>query len=65
MAPGARAKFTKLKGSGKDTVTLMIYMCGTDLESQNGMASRDLKEMANASFGDNVRVIVYTGGCRR
>ena len=65
VAPGARAKFTKLKGSGKDTVTLMIYMCGTDLESQNGMASRDLKEMANASFGDNVRVIVYTGGCRR
>ena len=29
---GVREKFTKLKGNGQDTVTIMIYMCGSDLE---------------------------------
>ena len=63
VAPGAREKFTQLRGNGRDTVTLMVYMCGTDLESRTGMASKDLQEMASAKFGDNVRIIVYTGGC--
>ena len=60
----ARAKYTKIKGGGKDIVTLMVYMCGTDLESQHGMASNDLMEMARATYGDNVQIIVYTGGCK-
>ena len=40
-------------------------MCGTDLESQQGMATSDLKEMANATVGSKVNLIVYTGGCRQ
>ena len=59
----ARDKFTVIRGSGKDTVTILVYMCGTDLESQQGMATSDLKEMANATIGKNVNLIVYTGGC--
>ena len=43
----------------------MVYMCGTDLESQQGMATSDLKEMANASVVDNINLLIYTGGCRR
>ena len=62
---GARARFTKLKGSGKDVVTIMVYMCGTDLESRSGMATSDLMEMTKADIGDNVNLIVYTGGCRK
>ena len=31
VAAGSRAKYTKLKGSGNDTVTILVYMCGTDL----------------------------------
>ena len=31
VAKGARAKYTKLKGKGRDTVTLMIYMIGSNL----------------------------------
>ena len=61
----ARAKYTALKGGGKDEVTLMVYLCGTDLESQNGMGTSDLKEMTAATLGKNVNLIVYTGGCRR
>ena len=65
VAIGTRAKRTKILGKGKDTVTIMVYMCGTDLESQSGMASKDIVEMANAKLGDNVHVIVYTGGFSR
>ena len=63
VAKGSRAKYTKIKGNGKDTVTIMVYMCGTDLESKSGMASSDLKEMCNADLDDNINLIVYTGGC--
>lgn len=62
----ARSKFTKLLGSGKDTATIMIYLCGTDLESNYAMATNDLQEMINASIDTSrVKVIIYTGGCKR
>ncbi|MBQ7669124.1 MAG: peptidase C11 [Clostridia bacterium] len=60
---GARDKYTILTGGGRDTVTVMVYMCGTDLETKGGMASSDLAEMTKASISDKVNVIVYTGGC--
>ena len=65
VAAGSRSKYTNILGSNNDTVTIMIYICGTDLESKNGMASSDIQEMAAASFGDNVNVILYTGGCKQ
>ena len=64
VAKGARNKYTKILGNGNDVVTIMVYMCGTDLESKSGMATADIQEMANATIGKNVNVIVYTGGCR-
>ena len=66
VAKGARAKYTKLKGKGKDTVTVMVYMIGSDLESQSGMATADLNEMLYAGINNkNVNVIVQTGGAKR
>jgi len=65
VADGAREKYTTIRGGGKDTMTILVYMCGTDLESQNGMGTSDLKEMANATISDKVNLIVYTGGCSR
>ena len=65
VSGGAREKYTTIRGNGRDVVTIMIYLCGTDLESQSGMATSDLQEMVNADIADNVNVIVYTGGCRR
>ena len=65
VAEGAREKFTAIKGDGSDTVTIMVYMCGTDLESKHGMATNDLNEMAKATLSDKVNIIVYTGGCQR
>lgn len=61
----ARDKRTQMKGNGKDEVTIMVYMCGTDLESRSGMGTSDLQEMLAADLGDNVNLIVYTGGCKK
>lgn len=63
VATGSREKRTVIKGNNQDVVTIMVYMCGTDLESKYGMASSDMEEMRSASFGDNVNIIVFTGGC--
>lgn len=63
VASEARKKYTTIKGNGKDTVTIMVYMCGADLESRSGMATNDLREMASATISDKVNIIVYTGGC--
>ena len=65
VASGARAKRTSILGNNRDVVTLMVYMCGTDLESQYGMGTADLKEMVSASIGSNVNLIVMTGGCKK
>ncbi|MBR7033647.1 MAG: peptidase C11 [Clostridia bacterium] len=64
-ATSSAEKRTVLYGNGRDKVTVMVYLCGTDLESKSGMASADLREMAGADLGDNVNVVVYTGGCRQ
>ena len=61
----AREKYTEIVGNGQDEVTLMIYLCGTDLESRSKMATSDLQEMIGADIADNVNVLVYTGGCKQ
>ena len=63
VAEGARAKRTVIYGDSRDKATVMVYMCGTDLETRGGMASNDMREMAAATLGSNVDVIIYTGGC--
>ena len=65
VASGSRDKYTVIEGNNKDTMTILVYMCGADLESQNGMATSDLKEMLNAKISDKVNLIVFTGGARR
>ncbi len=62
----ARSKFTALKGNGQDKVTLMLYIIGSDLESQSGMATMDLNEILHSDLSnENLNVIVETGGTRR
>ena len=44
-------------------LTLMIYMCGSNLESSYGSASADIQEMLAAAPGlDGATVLVMTGG---
>ena len=62
VAAGSRDKYTTIKGNGKDTMTIMVYMCGADLESRSAMGTKDLQEMLAAKFGSNVKLIIFTGG---
>ncbi|MBO6054471.1 MAG: peptidase C11 [Oscillospiraceae bacterium] len=64
VTSGAREKRTKILGNGKDVVTVMVYMCGADLESRSGMATSDLQEMMAGTIGENVNLIVFTGGAK-
>lgn len=56
---------TVLKGNGEDTATIMIYMCGSDLEEENEAATSDIQEMLNADLSDKVNVVIETGGARK
>jgi hypothetical protein len=63
VAAQAREKFTDTARAG--SVTVMVYMCGTDLESKNGMATKDLEEMVSAQLGKNINIVLETGGTSR
>ncbi len=65
VASAARAKRTVIKGNGQDTVTILVYMCGADLESRGAMATKDIQEMMRADLGDKINLIIYTGGAKQ
>ena len=46
--------------------TIMIYMIGSDLESDGGMASLDIKEIENSNFDlTKNNVVLYAGGAKK
>lgn len=50
----------------KGKYTILVYLNGSDLESNYGMATEDLIEMIEAVYDrDDIRVVVQTGGTRR
>ena len=53
---------TAVGPSGK-ALTLMLYLCGSDLESKTGAATRDLEEIVSSGVNtDLVNVVVMAGG---
>ena len=65
VVPEARDKYTDILGGGRDEMTILVYLCGTDLESRSKMATSDLQEMLDADLTEKVNLIVYTGGCKQ
>lgn len=52
-------------GTGsKKAWSIFLYICGTDLESDDGAATADIDEILGADFGNNVNVIIETGGTK-
>ncbi|MCR5670909.1 MAG: hypothetical protein K6G10_07890 [Butyrivibrio sp.] len=51
-------------GTNAKSATIMVYMNGSDLESEGGEASSDIAEMIDSGIGDNVNVIIQTMGTR-
>ncbi len=48
--------------AGKTSYTVMVYMCGSDLESENGAATADIEEMLKIGSTTNLHVVIQTGG---
>jgi len=44
--------------------TVFIYMCGTDLESEDGSASANLNEICRPRATEEINVVVQTGGTK-
>ena len=54
---GTNSNSDKTKGR-----TLFIYMCGSNLESLNGAATDDIREMISGYQNSKVNIIIQTGG---
>ena len=51
---------------GSKDRTIMVYMIGSDLESQMAAASLDITEMENANFDpEHTKLLIYTGGTKK
>ncbi len=62
-APFANATAVSV-GTNAKNATIMIYMNGSDLESEAGEATRDISEMIDSGIGDNINVIIQTMGTK-
>ena len=55
----------EVKESVLNNWTIMIYLCGADLESGSGLATADIKEILKVNNQpDDVNIIIETGGSR-
>lgn len=50
-------------GAGAER-TLLIYMCGSNLETKQGLAGKNIDELLAADIPANTRVIIQTGGSK-
>lgn len=55
-------KEERLLSDDTATFTLLFYCIGSDLETQAGLASLDLLEIASSDLGDQVKVVAEVGG---
>lgn len=65
-APSVSPKFDggqmTLSNPDGDTWTVLVYLCGTDLETNGGYASINVEEMCRATQSEHVNVVLQTGG---
>lgn len=50
------------QAEGAKSITLMLYLCGSDLESNNGCAVSDINDILKANPTKNVTIVMETGG---
>ena len=60
-----RDKKVTPKGNGEDTVTILVFMNGSNLESEDSEATTDLSEMVAAGSSEKVNIIVQTMGTKK
>jgi len=52
-------------GSDQARATVLVYIMGTDLEESEGQATGNLAEMMRVGSGNDVNIVVETGGARK
>ena len=61
-ADGIRAPYTDTSSAKK--VTWMVYIIGSNLESDDGSASADIEEMIDSKNGNDLNIVIQTGGAK-
>lgn len=65
-APASSNKKSEPLPDDTRTLTIMVYMVGSDLETDGGAATSDISEMQNAcASGCEANVLLYTGGAEK
>lgn len=61
------AEFSDISGiaAGTGSRTVLIYMIGSNLETENGCATLDIQEMCEAGVGKNINVVIEAGGAKK
>lgn len=49
----------------KAEATLLVYICGSDLETRYGAATKNIGELLGADIPENVNVVLQTGGAAK
>ncbi|MBQ7687583.1 MAG: hypothetical protein IJT27_00050 [Clostridia bacterium] len=44
--------------------TILIYMCGSNLETKQGLAGKNIDEILSAEIGTDLNVVIETGGAK-
>ena len=66
ITPGdASATHTITDYSDAESVTVMVYMNGSNLESESGEATTDISEMLKGKSGNNCKVVIETIGTKQ
>lgn len=52
----------KLEINSGEGTTVMVYMIGSNLETESGCASSDIQEMMEATSSDDLNIVIQTGG---
>lgn len=60
----APSRYSPISGGDSDdgSFTLMLYICGSDLESDYGAATADINEILYGDISDDLNIIIQTGG---
>ncbi len=51
--------------AGTGSTTVLVYMIGSNLESESGCGTMDIQEMCDAGIGKNVNLIIEAGGAKK
>ena len=51
--------------TGESGWTILVYLCGSDLESDGANGTIDIEEAMNAQYSDDVHIVYQTGGANQ